>query len=47
MKKSVLSVAVLALVVTLTTFTSCRKPKTEDHTPAKEGLYLGIVGFNS
>ena len=37
----------LALVVTLTTFTSCRKPKAEDNTPAKEGLYLGIVGFNS
>ena len=37
----------LALVVTLTTFTSCRKPKAEDVTPAKEGLYLGIVGFNS
>jgi hypothetical protein len=36
----------LALVVTLTTFTSCRKPKTEDNTPAKEGLYLGIIGFN-
>ena len=37
----------MALVVTLTNFTSCRKPKAEDHTPAKEGLYLGIVGFNS
>ena len=47
MKKHILSVAVLALVVTLTTFTSCRKPKAEDTTPAKEGLYLGIVGFNS
>jgi hypothetical protein len=47
MKKRILSVVVLALVVTLTTFTSCRKPKAEDHTPAKEGLYLGIVGFNS
>ena len=31
----------------LTTFSSCRKPKAEDNTPAKEGLYLGIVGFNS
>jgi hypothetical protein len=40
-------VAVLALVVALSTFTSCRKPKAEDTTPAKEGLYLGIVGFNS
>ena len=47
MKKHILSVAVLALVVTLSTFTSCRKPKAEDNTPAKEGLYLGIVGFNS
>ena len=37
----------MALVVTLSTFTSCRKPKAEDNTPAKEGLYLGIVGFNS
>ena len=46
MKKHILSVALLALVVTLTTFTSCRKPKTDDNTPAKEGLYLGIVGFN-
>lgn len=47
MKKHILSVAVLALVVALTTFSSCRKPKAEDNTPAKEGLYLGIVGFNS
>ena len=47
MKKHIFSVAVLALVVTLTTFTSCRKPEAEDKTPAKEGLYLGIVGFNS
>ena len=47
MKKRILSVAVLALVVMLSTFTSCRKPVAEDNTPAKEGLYLGIVGFNS
>ena len=47
MKKHILSVAILALVVTLYTFTSCRKPKAEDNTPAKEGLYLGIVGFNN
>lgn len=46
MKKHIFSVAILALVVTLTTITSCRKPKTEDNTPAKEGLYLGIIGFN-
>ena len=37
----------MALAVALTTFSSCRKPKAEDNTPAKEGLYLGIVGFNS
>ena len=37
----------MALAVVLTTFSSCRKPKAEDNTPAKEGLYLGIVGFNS
>ena len=37
----------MALVVTLATFSSCRKPQAEDTTPAKEGLYLGIVGFNS
>ena len=47
MKKHLLSVAVMALVVTIATFSSCRKPKPEDNTPAKEGLYLGIVGFNS
>ena len=47
MKKHILSVVVLALVVILSTLTSCRKPKAEDNTPAKEGLYLGIVGFNS
>ena len=46
MKKHILSVAVLTLAVMLTTFTSCRKPNAEDNTPAQEGLYLGIVGFN-
>jgi len=46
MKKHILSVALMALVVILTTFTSCRKPKPVDNTPAKEGLYLGIIGFN-
>lgn len=46
MKKHLISVFALTLVVMLTTFTSCRKPKAEDNTPAKEGLYLGIVGFN-
>ena len=46
-KKHFITVIALTLAVTLTTFTSCRKPKAEDNTPAKEGLYLGIVGFNS
>ena len=46
MKKHTLIVAALAFLVVLSTFTSCRKPKTEDNTPAQEGLYLGIVGFN-
>ena len=47
MKKHILSVAVLTLAVMLTTFSGCRRPKAEDNTPAKEGLYLGIIGFNS
>ena len=47
MKKHILSVAVLTLVVILTTFTNCRKPKVEDNELAKEGLYLGIIGFNN
>ena len=47
MKKHFITVIALTLAVTFTTFTSCRKPKAEDNTPAKEGLYLGIVGFNS
>ena len=47
MKKHLITVEVLTFAVMLTTFTSCRKPKAEDNTPAKEGLYLGIVGFNS
>ena len=34
------------LALTVSTLTSCRKQK-EDRTPAQEGLYLGIVGFNS
>ena len=46
MKKNTLIVAALTLLVMLSTFTSCRKPKPEDNTPAKEGLYLGIIGFN-
>jgi len=47
MKRHTISVVALVLLVTLSTFTSCRKPKNEDNTPAQEGLYLGIVGFNS
>lgn len=39
-------VAAIMLALTLSTFTSCRK-KPIDNTPAPEGLYLGIVGFNS
>ena len=46
MKKHLISVLALTLVIVLSTFTSCRKPKAEDNTPAKEGLYLGIIGFN-
>ena len=46
MKKHLITVAVLAFAVMLTTFSSCRKPKADDNTPAKEGLYLGIIGFN-
>ena len=46
MKKHLISILALTLVVVLSTFTSCRKPKPSDNTPAKEGLYLGIIGFN-
>ena len=42
-----MKVTALVLIVGIATFTSCRKPKAEDNTPAKEGLYLGIVGFNN
>ena len=48
MKKHILlSVLVMAFAVTATTFTGCRKPKVEEPAMAPEGLYLGIVGFNS
>ena len=47
MKKNIISMVALVLAISLTTFSSCRKPKAEDNTPAPEGLYLGIVGFNS
>lgn len=47
MKKHFLPVAAIALALTLSTFTGCTKPKPQDNTPAPEGLYLGIVGFNN
>ena len=47
MKRHIIIVATLLLAVMLTTFSSCNKNKPEDNTPAKEGLYLGVVGFNS
>ena len=47
MKKHLFTVAALTLAIMLTTFTGCRKPTAQDTTPAKEGLYLGIVGFNN
>ena len=46
MKKQHIIVAALTLIVALTTFSSCKKQKPEDNTPAPEGLYLGIIGFN-
>ncbi len=36
MRKHILSVAVLALAVMLTTFSSCRKPKAEAEQSAEE-----------
>ena len=47
MKKQFIPLAVLTLAIIMTAFTSCKKQKPEDETPAQEGLYLGIVGFNS
>ena len=47
MKKHIFSVATLTLVIMLAAFTGCKKEKPEDKTPAPEGLYLGIIGFNS
>jgi hypothetical protein len=47
MKKHLIIVATLALAVMLTAFSGCKKVKPVDNTPAPEGLYLGIVGFNS
>lgn len=45
MKKHILTVAVAALAVMMTAFTGC-KQNPEPQT-APEGLYLGVVGFNS
>jgi hypothetical protein len=39
--------AAIVLALMLSTFSGCRKQKPQDNTPAQEGLYLGIVGFNS
>ena len=47
MKKHLLPMAAIMLALVLSTFNSCRKPTPEDNKPAKEGLYLGIVGFNN
>lgn len=47
MKKHIFKVTTLAFTVMLVAFSSCKKVKPEDNTPAQEGLYLGIVGFNS
>lgn len=47
MKKLIFSVATLTLVIMMTAFTGCKKVTPQDNTPAPEGLYLGIVGFNS
>lgn len=47
MKKHTISVVALALLITIGTMTGCRKPNPGDNTPAQEGLYLGVIGFNS
>ena len=47
MKKHILSVTAFALVIMLAAFSSCKKVKPQDNTPVQEGLYLGLVGFNS
>lgn len=47
MKKHLIIMATLAFAVMLTAFSGCKKVKPQDNTPAQEGLYLGIVGFNS
>lgn len=47
MKKHLIIVATLMLAVMLTAFSGCKKVKPQDNTPAQEGLYLGIIGFNN
>lgn len=47
MKKQHIILAALAIVIALTAFTGCKKQQPEDNTPAPEGLYLGIIGFNN
>ena len=47
MKKNIVTLSALALVVMLATFSGCKKVQPKDNTPAPEGLYLGIVGFNN
>ena len=47
MKKHLIIAAAMTFAVMLTAFSSCKKTEDDDNTPAKEGLYLGIVGFNS
>lgn len=47
MKKHTISLVALALLITICAMTGCRKSKPVDNTPAPQGLYLGIVGFNS
>lgn len=45
MKRHFLPMAAIVLALTFSTFTGCKKPA--NTTPAPEGLYLGVVGFNS
>ena len=47
MKKHSILLAALLLAGMLTAFSGCKKNENDDNTPAQEGLYLGIVGFNS
>ena len=47
MKRHFLPLAAIMLALSLSTFTGCGKQKPKDNTPVQEGLYLGIIGFNS